>query len=266
MRHRTIVVCGAILLAGFISISSAANDTAVDKDKKAETEKDNSIKLPDQSSSEYWVIRSEAITELTPFITKKRAMLKERIQYFKDFMLANGLDYAKDFFAADIQVPADPKLRAGILGLLDKLEAKGIDLPPKPLTWDELVNVAMQFVQEEGYQPVQIEAGPELEQFKAILDRKEKLAIKIREELEVQLKLAIKAWLYLGQIKKQDEFRAFVVQTKEKNKQEMDAKRQQLLSDKTTADRTRREQEKQNIWQNRQDRLQNRYGYGYYYY
>jgi hypothetical protein len=269
MKYKLIFVLVAILLVGFI-MSPAVKAAAVENPKKpevpqkVETSPAEVSGLPDKDSEEYWVIRSAAINELTAFLTKKRTEVKTKIQYFKDYMGTIGLDYTKDFFAADIQVPNDVRLRAQILGILDKIEAKNIKLPQKPFTWEELVSLAMKMEMEEGYTPMQIENEEELEQFKIILDRKEKFAIKVREEMEKYVQTAIKGWVYLGQMNKQEDFKVFALQVSEKKKQDQEAKRQALLEEKTEKDRQRREQEKQNIWQNRQDRLQERYGYYYY--
>lgn len=223
--------------------------------------------LPAKDTAEYWVVRTQAVNELTAFLTKKRGDLKNKVEYFKDYMGTIGVDYTKDFFSADVQVPNDMRLRMQILGILDKLEERDIKIPEKPLAWEEMVTFAMQMEIEEGYLPVQIETPEELDQFKTILDRKEKFAMKVREDAEKYIQTAMKAWVYLGQLGKQEEFKTFIVRVREDKKHELEARREEVSQENVAQARQRREQEKQNVWQNRQDRLMERYdNYGYYYY
>jgi hypothetical protein len=124
----------------------------------------------------------------------------------------------------------------------------------------------MKFILNEGYLPVTIEGQEELDNFKKILERKEQFCIKVRKDTEGFVVVAVKSWLYLGTIDKQQDFRLYMLNRKQQEKQAMEDQKRALLNDKVAADRQRREQEKQNIWQSRQDRLQNRgYGYGYSY-
>ena len=210
--------------------------------------------LPQEDGAEYWVLRSEAVRELTSFLTKKRKELKDKYAYFPGYLEEIGK--ASDFRSAKIKVPDDRKYRLEVLGLLDAFEQKDIRLPEKTLSWDQVVDVAMQFVWAEGYLDVDIDNAEELQSFKNILQRKERFSRKVRADVKQTVDACVQAWYYLDTIDKQQGFRAYVAQ-EELNKKEAKAKER---TEKIAESRANRKQEE---WQRRQYRLRNRYGYGY---
>ncbi len=210
--------------------------------------------LPPQDSPEYWVLRSEAVRELTSFMTKKRKELKDKYAYFPGYL--EEIDKAGDFRSTKIEVPNDHKYRLEVLGLLDAFEQKDIKLPEKPLTWSQVVDIGMQFVWAEGYLEVDIEGGEELQSFKNILQRKERFGRKVRTDVKVTVDACVQAWYYLETIDGQQGFRAYMAQEELKEKEAKKKGR----AEKITQSREKRQQEE---WQRRQYRLRNRYGYGY---
>jgi hypothetical protein len=266
MRKYVVSGLAIVLSLGLTSMAQEQKPTPTDTQTPAATQFDQ-IKLPSVDTAEYWVVRTQAVTELTSFMTKKRSEVKAKLGYFKDYI--DQIGKTDEAIVSNMQGADDPKLRLQVLGVLDNLESKNIPIPQKPLSWEELVEFAMKFVLNEGYLPVTIEGQEELDNFKKILERKEQFCIKVRKDAEAIVVVAVKSWLYLGTIDKQQDFRLYMLNRKQQEKQAVEDQRRAILDDKVAADRQRREQEKQNIWQNRQDRLQERtgrgYGYGYYY-
>jgi hypothetical protein len=257
---RKYVVSGLAIVLSFCLVSMAQEQKTTTTDANAPGDVEfNQIKLPSRDTAEYWVVRSQAVNELTSLLTKKRSEVKVKLSYFKDYIAQIGK--TDEVLASDIQGSDDPKLRAQVFGILEELENRNIPIPKKPLSWDELVGAGMKFILSEGYLPVDIEGQEELDNFKKILERKEQFCIKVRKETDGIVAVAIKSWLYLGTIEKQKEYRLYV-NRQQQEKQALEGKRQAIREEKVAADRQRREQEKQNIWQARQDRLQN---HGYYY-
>ncbi len=80
--------------------------------------------LPPEESARYWVLRSHALNELTPILTQKRSPLREKQGYFTDFLQEIGKTEA--FSASTIKVPKSPKAPAGIVGLLEEFDDRGI--------------------------------------------------------------------------------------------------------------------------------------------
>jgi len=211
--------------------------------------------LPSQDSPEYWVLRAEAVRELTSFMTKKRKELKDKYAYFPGYLEEIGK--AEDFRNTDIELPGDHTYRLEVLGLLDTFEQKDIKLPvQKILNWNQVVDIAMQFVWEEGYLEVDIESVEELKRFMDILQRKERFSRKVRADVKVTVDACVQAWYYLDTIDGQRGFRAYVAQ-EELRKKEAKAK---ARTERTARLREERQEEER---QRRQNRLRYRYGYGY---
>jgi hypothetical protein len=210
--------------------------------------------LPSQDNPDYWVLRSEAVRELTSFMTKKRKELKDKYAYFPGYLEEIGK--AEDYASSKIRVSDDRKYRLEVLGLLDAFEQKNIKLPEKTLTWGQVVDIAMQFVWAEGYLDVDVEGGEELESFKKILQRKERFARKVRTDVKVTVDACVQAWYYLDTVDRQQGFCAYMAQEELKEKEAKAKER----AEKITESREKRQQEE---WQRRQYRLRNRYGYGY---
>ena len=209
----------------------------------------SNIVLPSKDSTEYWVIRSQAVNELISFLTKKRAELRSKLEYFKSYIEEIGK--TQDMLASNIQGSDDPNLRAQALGIFDEMQSRGIAVPKKPLSWEELVEVGMRFEISEGYLPVDINEQ-ELVGFKNTLKKNEQLCIKVRKEtLEVADK-AVKAWLYLGTIGKQKEFRFYVIDQKQKQEQAREERHLARQEQNRAARNQQRLDEQQNIWQEKQ--------------
>lgn len=221
--------------------------------------------LPPKESTRYWVLRSQALNELTPFLTQKRASLREKYGYFTAFLEEAGKTEA--FSAKRIDVPKSPRARAEIVGLLEDFDDRDIQLPEKPLTWNQTVEIAMEFVMSEGFVPIEIADEAELKSFKSVMKRREDFCRKIRRDVKRTLDNSLKAWLYLGSINQQERFRSYIINEKAAAK----AAKEQARSARAAATREernrRREDAKLQRHQDtlglRHDRLLYKYGYNY---
>lgn len=174
--------------------------------------------MPPKDSPQYCVLRSEAVRELSSFMTKKRSKLRRKYSYFPAYLEQIGkLD---DYSSQKIKVPNDPKYRLAILGVLDKLEQKDIQVPEKAMSWNQVIEVAMQFVWSEGYIATDVETGEELQRFKEILQDRERFCRKVRDDVKVIVDECIRAWFYLGTIDRQKAFGAYLVQAEAKRKED----------------------------------------------
>jgi len=179
--------------------------------------------LPSQDSPQYWVLRSEAVRELTGFITKKRTKLKRMYGYFPGYLEQIGK--LTDYGSSNIKVPDNPKYRLAVLGLLDEFEQKNVQLPETSMSWNQIIDVAMQFVWAEGHLATEVETGEELERFKDILQSRERFCRQARADVKVIVDACIKAWLYLGTIDQQQGFGVYIVQQETKRKEDYLKKR-----------------------------------------
>jgi hypothetical protein len=254
------------VLAGFVSVAEDVSETTKNTPtpaKEAEVSTYSGLEenvLPAKDETDYWVIRSQAVNELTSFLTKKRAELKEKLAYFTEYLEQIGK--TEDMLASNIEVKDDPETRAMALGIIEKLGEKNITLPKKPLEWDQLVEFSMKYIQNEGYSPIFIVDEDELESYKSVLKRNEQFCMKVRNETLGLVDKIVKAWVYLGTIEKQKDFRLYVLEQKKIKEQTRDEKRRAILDTQAEAARQRREMQKEAIAQEKQNRLQNQ---GYYY-
>ena len=210
------------------------------------------IPLPSKESPEYWVVRSEAITELTPVLTSKRAEMKKKRQMLADYLLKIGK--AQEMASKQIEVPDDPKLYAQALGMAETFEQKDIELPNKLPTWDELAEFSMRFIISEGYIPMDFDGTDDVASFIEVVKKKEQYAQKVRQEMRGYVKDALKMWIYLGEIDEQSAAKEWVVQMKVDAEMAKGAERAMLAEDRRMANLERREAERERQFQDAQDR------------
>jgi hypothetical protein len=266
------IVSGLVvaLLASFVCGADKAVEATKDAPMPAKEAEESTyggledVVMPARDSTEYWIVRSQAVNDLTSFLTQKRADLKEKFAYFTAYI--DQIGKAEDMLSSSIEGTDDPAVRAMALGITEELESKKITLPKKPLSWEELVEFSMKYILSEGYSPIYIVDEEEMESFKNILKRKEQFCLKVREETLGIVDKTIKAWLYLGTIEKQKEFRLYMLDQKKQKAQVREEKRREILDKQGEAARQRREMQKDAIAQEKQSRLQNRYYQNGYYY
>jgi hypothetical protein len=207
----------------FISLSLLMPLSSLYAEVKAAEAQQPRAPLPSQDSPEYWVLRSEAVRELTRFMTRKRTELKRKYAYFPRYLEQIGK--LKDYGSSNIKVPDDPRYRLAILGLLDEFEQKNVKLPKKSLSWDQIIDIAMQFVWAEGHLATDVETGEELQRFKDILQSRERFCRDVRTDVKGIVDAGIRAWFYLGTIDRQQSFGVYLVQEESKRKEAQRKKR-----------------------------------------
>ena len=210
------------------------------------------IELPEKDSSEYWVVRSEAMGELTPLLTRKRAEMKKKRQMLADYLLQIGK--AEDMAAANVEVPDDPTLYAKALGLIDEYKQRDIALPPKLPTWEETAQFSMRFVLYEGYRPMQFDGVEDAKGFADLCKKKEQYAQKVRKEMRSYVKDCLKMWTYLGTIDQQAAAKEWAVGMKMDAKKAQNAERAMVAESRRMASLDRREAQEEQKFQDAQDR------------
>ncbi len=231
---------------------AAAEESPALAEAAVEEVKFEDIQLPEKDSPEYWVVRSEAMGELTPLLTRKRAEMKKKRQMLADYLLQIGK--AEDTAAANVEVPDDPTLYAKALGVLDEYKQRDIALPAKLPTWEESAQFAMRFVLYEGYRPMQFDGVEDAKGFSEVCIKKEQYAQKVRKEMRSYVKDCLKMWTYLGTIDQQAACKEWAVGIKMDAKKAEDAERAAVSESRRMASLERRESEKERKLQDAQDR------------
>ncbi|MHC4842831.1 MAG: hypothetical protein ACYTEE_03430 [Planctomycetota bacterium] len=226
-----------------------------------ETEKEMEIQLPDKDSTLYWVVRCQALEELVPHLTKRRAEFNEHLKVATDYLVSIGK--AEEFASSNIDAEFSTKVYAETFGLVKELKKKNIPLTNKPLTWEDSVELSMRFVLIEGYLPTQIEGNEELAMYKEICEGKERYGKKVLYDLRTVVKKCMSIWLYLGQIDQQGGYRVFAHETKSLNQAEKQARSTQFEEEKRQIKREKQQMEQQRKWAVRNNRFEVRYNRSY---
>ena len=235
----------------------ASTEPATKEEPTAEVEPANDeikfedIQLPEKDSPEYWVVRSEAMGELTPLLTKKRAEMKKKRQLLADYLLKIGK--AEDMAAANVQVPDDPALYAKALGVDQDLKDLNA-MPKKRPTWEELAQFSMRFVLHEGYRPMQFDSVEDAAGFAEVCRKKEQYARKVRKEMLSYVEDLLKMWTYLGTINQQAAAKEWAVGMKLDAEKMKNAERAMIAEERRMASLDRRESEKERKFEDAQDR------------
>ena len=193
-----------IIAACFNSALGAEQDTQPPQNDAGPSSEE--IQIPPKNSAEYWNVRSEAISEFLPFLTKKRKEMKSDQQLFIDFLEKNNM--ASEFAAGDIPVPKDPKVYFAILQIGQGLEDMNIPKLKDRPSWEELMEIVMQHILVEGYLPTTIEED-ELTHYIQICKQKEQYGQKVRQGLRSALDQCARMWVYLDSIGKLGDFKAY---------------------------------------------------------
>lgn len=219
---------------------------------QAEKSRFDAIELPEKDSPEYWIIRSEAVTELTPVLTQKRAEMKQKRQMLADYLLQIGK--GSEMASQNIEVPDDPKLYAQALGVDDVLKEKEVEMPNRLATWEETAEFAMRFIIDEGYVPMQFDGAEDLASYIELTKKKEQYAQKVRKEMRAYVKDALKMWIYLGTINEQAKAKEWAVQMKVAAETAKGAERAMLAEERRMASLERRQAEEDRKFEDAQSR------------
>ncbi|MHC4553080.1 MAG: hypothetical protein ACYSUT_10010 [Planctomycetota bacterium] len=192
VKYSLIIIVIAILGA---NVSVAAEDTS-----------NTGIQLPKKGSIEYWNLRSEAISEFLPFLTRKRSEIKSNQKLLEDFLLKNGK--ADDFTAKNVPVPDDPKVYFELLQIGQGLKDMNMPAPKSRPSWDQLMDIVMKHVVFEGFIPTAVEQD-ELDHYIHICRQKEQYGQKVRKDMRGVLDQCARMWVYLDSIQQLDEFKSY---------------------------------------------------------
>jgi anti-sigma-K factor RskA len=261
MKTSTYLILICLITFSFILLgtSGAAKVIEVEKEEPApvveeavsDEVKFEDITLPEKDSPEYWVVRSEAIGELTPLLTKKRAEIKKKRQLLADYLLKIGK--AEEMAAAEIKIPDDPALYAKALGVDEELEDLDA-MPKKRPTWNELAEFSMRYIIHEGYMPMEFDSPEDAAGFAQVCKSKEAYAQKVRKQMLGYVEDLLKMWTYLGTIGEQAAAKEWAVGMKLDAEKMKNAERAMLAEQRRMASMQRREEEKERKFQDAQDR------------
>ncbi|MHC4386270.1 MAG: hypothetical protein ACYSU8_03675 [Planctomycetota bacterium] len=210
------------------------------------------IQLPEKGSPDYWVVRSDAVTELTRLLASKRSEMKKKRMMLADYLTKIG--QAEAMASAKVEVPDDPKLYAQALGMLESYEQRNIALPNKLPTWEESAEFAMRFIIFEGHVPMQFDGDDDIRSFVDVCKKKEAYAQKVQREMRSYVKDCLKMWTYLGTINQQSAAKEWVVQMKLDAEKSKNAERAMLAEQRRNDTLARAEAEKDRKFQDAQDR------------
>ncbi len=230
---------------------------AADKDDSARADVQET-----SSDAEYWVMRSQALTELIPFLTRSRTEAKGHYKVLTDYL--KYIEKGQEFLRSNITSSFNPAEYAKAIGKTEEFVEKNIELPEKPWTWEQLVEFAIEFIKQEGYIPTDVKGADEIEMIKKICRQKAKYGRKVRDELRNIAQNCMDMKAYLESI---DQFDAFLKYARYQKEEKENAKKKRMQEGneaKAAAERARREDRKRNEWQERQERLDNRYYRGKY--
>lgn len=200
LKNRTLIM---LMVTGYMSLVFGAEPTKPGTQLPAE-QSEQGVQLPTKGSSEYWNVRSEAISEFLPFLTKKRSEIKSLNKILADYLLT--IDKASDFAAKNVPVPEDPDVYFEILHIGQGLKDMNIPKPKTRPSWNDLLEVVMKHVVYEGYLPTAVETD-EMEHYVQICKQKEQYGQKVRNDLRGVLDQCARMWVYLKSIGKLDEFK-----------------------------------------------------------
>ena len=208
MKYKIIIML--IVLTGARIALAQDNKRGIKTEPKAQDSKEVETvpTLPEKNTAEYWVVRSQTMTELIPFLTKKRTEIKKKRLLLADYLLK--IDKADDFADRKMPIAYDPRVYAEILQIGEAFEKMNVEIPKERPSWEALVEFAMQHVIFEGYWPTDIEEGSETELYIAICKKKEEYGNKVRGDLRSLMDQSARMWVYLEQIKELGAFKAYV--------------------------------------------------------
>jgi hypothetical protein len=259
-----------LMLAAVFNLALGAEQTTIIDAN--ETEEEIVVQLPPKGGAEYWNVRSEAISEFLPLLTKKRTEMKKNQQLLSDYLL--GIGKASEFASKNVPVPTNPNVYFEILQIHQALPGLDTSKITKRPSWDELMELVMGHVLTEGYLPTDVEEGDDLAQYIQVCRKKEEYGQKVRQEMRLALDQCARMWVYLDSIEQKDKFKTYYADLKLSEKAQKEAEKDAMLEQKrqTTIARAQQQEQqkaedaiareqfqsskKQNAYDDRQARLQ----------
>ncbi len=125
------------------------------------------------------------------------------------------------------------------------------------MTWEQLVEMAMEFVKQEGHIPTDVDSAEEIEMIKKVCQQKEKYGRKVRDELRKIAQDCMDMKAYLESIDQFEACKKWARYQKEEAAKAKTERLQQGRQERAARERARRES--QSVWRQRQKNLSNRY-------
>jgi superfamily II DNA/RNA helicase len=208
------------------------------------------------------------MTEFIPFFTQKRSEFKETFKLMAQFLVK--IDKAQDFLGSGVKAPDDPKLYMEVVGVADRVAQVDVNLPEKPLGWEQSVELAMEIIMYEGYLPTDVADEEELQTIKRLCAQKERYGQKVRKELHDLVQKCLNVWFYLDTIDKQAAFKEYAYLEKERERKEQEKEREAREEQRREWREAQREaradqkfylkeQRRYDMWRRRENRLSYRY-------
>jgi len=241
-----------LIMATCLNMALGAEQDPKNTPKEA-VQKSAEIQLPPKDSPKYWNVRSEAISELLPLLTKKRAEMKSDLQLLTEYLENNNM--ASDFAAGGIPVPKDPNVFFAILQIGQGLEDMNIPKPKERPSWDEIMNIAMEHVIFEGYAPTTIE-DDELTHYIEMCQKKEQYGQKVRQDLRGALDQCARMWVFLDSTGKLADFKAYYADLQLQQEQQIAQEKAQYTEAHRQAVMQRQAQAQQQKFEDDQARAQ----------
>jgi hypothetical protein len=117
----------------------------------------------------------------------------------------------------------------------------------------------MQHVLYEGYLPTDVSGMDELNMIKKICAQKEQYGQKVRKEMRDTIQRCLNIWFYLETIGQQNACKEYIYLQQENERKAQEERIRQGRQTAAAIERQKRQQQAQNVWQQRQYRMQNRY-------
>jgi len=160
-----------------------------------------------QSMADDLRLRDHALGELSHFLSTLRTQVRGHCYLMKKFMASQGkLD---DYINTDVKVVESEAAYMEAVGKKKELDRAGIVLPDAPMTFEQAVELTVQYVESEGLPHMDVADADELEMLKRSCKAKANLARKVFDHLTDMFHEEMAMLAYLKSIGKEQAFRKY---------------------------------------------------------
>jgi len=179
-----------------------------------------------QAEADTLRLKVKALTELTKFMSGTRSQVRGYCYIAGKYLESIGkLD---EYYKAEIAAAPTPAELVAELKKGERFEQAGIMVPSDPMTFETAATIALQLVQAEGYEPVDVADADEVDMLKRMAKAHENLARRVFASLKEEVSRAWAAKLYLESIDQFSRFKAYhtqeLKQAEEKQREQEAAK------------------------------------------
>jgi hypothetical protein len=189
---------------------------------------DVKIELPPKDSIEYWNIRTEAVRDLIPFFTRKRAEITEKRTLLSNYLLRIG--QSANYMNRKPDLPETVKPYLDLISFPKESGKVAELIVNNDPNWDQIVEVSMKHVIFEGYLPSNVE-DEEFTMYIDICKRNENYAQKVHSDLTGVIDQAVTMWVFLDRIGELGNFKTYMIglelDKKTKKQQRLDQAKEQ---------------------------------------